>query len=227
MIKYVVRLIAFIAITILILYISGIQFIEAFTAHEIGIVLIGAVLLSLGNTYELLQERNKEKKLQLDTQQYQNIFTKILASFGNNALITGLFISIVYILSFIYSPDFLNDSTKIVDIILLLKTGRPLLYGLLFFIVFSLEQKKNTKNSSKKDAPTSLQDSAIVQPSSLSRREIEVARLASKGLTNAQIADLLYISVATVKRHLSTIFQKLEVNSRRELALKNQEKQYF
>lgn len=218
MIKYVVRLIAFIAITILILYISGIQFIEAFTAHEIGIVLIGAVLLSLGNTYELLQERNKAKKLQLDTQQYQNIFTKIVASFGKNALITGFFISIVYILSLIYSPEFLNDSTKIVDIFLLFKTGRPLLYGLLFFIVFSLEQK----NSS-----TSLQDSAMVQPSSLSRREIEVARLASKGLTNAQIADLLYISVATVKRHLSTIFQKLEVNSRRELALKNQEEQYF
>lgn len=124
----------------------------------------------------------------------------------------------MYILSLIYSPEFLNDSTKIVDIFLLFKTGRPLLYGLLFFIVFSLEQK----NSS-----TSLQDSAMVQPSSLSRREIEVARLASKGLTNAQIADLLYISVATVKRHLSTIFQKLEVNSRRELALKNQEEQYF
>ncbi|HKL86526.1 MAG TPA: helix-turn-helix transcriptional regulator [Treponemataceae bacterium] len=218
MIKYVVRLIAFIAITILILYISGIQFIEIFTAYEIGVVLIGAVLLSLGNTYELLQERNKAKKLQLDTQQYQNIFTKIVASFGKNALITGFFISIVYIFALIYSPEFLNDSTKIVDIFLLFKTGRPLLYGLLFFIVFSLEQK----NSS-----TSLQDSAMVQPSSLSRREIEVARLASKGLTNAQIADLLYISVATVKRHLSTIFQKLEVNSRRELALKNQEEQYF
>ena len=70
MITYVVRLIAFIAITILILYISGIQFIEAFTAYEICIVLIGAVLLSLGNTYELLQERNKAIKLQCDTQQY-------------------------------------------------------------------------------------------------------------------------------------------------------------
>jgi len=52
----------------------------------------------------------------------------------------------------------------------------------------------------------------------LSRRELEVARLAAKGWTNTQIADQLFISVATVKRHLATIFEKLHISSRRELS---------
>ena len=51
----------------------------------------------------------------------------------------------------------------------------------------------------------------------LSPREIEVARLASKGLTNAQIADELCISIVTVKRHLATIFKKTGITSRRDL----------
>jgi LuxR family maltose regulon positive regulatory protein len=48
----------------------------------------------------------------------------------------------------------------------------------------------------------------------LSRRELEVLRLISVGMSNRQISDQLYISVPTVKRHVSTIFQKLEATSR-------------
>jgi DNA-binding NarL/FixJ family response regulator len=48
----------------------------------------------------------------------------------------------------------------------------------------------------------------------LSRRESEVMELVSAGKTNRQIAAALFLSVRTVDRHLSRIFEKLEVSSR-------------
>ena len=54
----------------------------------------------------------------------------------------------------------------------------------------------------------------IEQP--LSEREIEVLRLAKRGLPNPQIAQALHISPGTVRNHLSAIYRKLGVHSRHE-----------
>jgi LuxR family maltose regulon positive regulatory protein len=48
----------------------------------------------------------------------------------------------------------------------------------------------------------------------LSNRELEVLRLVSVGLSNREISDQLFISLPTVKRHISTILEKLAANSR-------------
>jgi DNA-binding CsgD family transcriptional regulator len=48
----------------------------------------------------------------------------------------------------------------------------------------------------------------------LSRRERDVLALASRGLTNGQIADHLCLSVHGVKFHLGAIFRKLGVENR-------------
>jgi len=48
----------------------------------------------------------------------------------------------------------------------------------------------------------------------LTPRELEVLRLVAAGHSNREIADALFISVPTVKRHLSTILGKLGVPSR-------------
>ena len=48
----------------------------------------------------------------------------------------------------------------------------------------------------------------------LSQREVEVLRLAAKGMTNIQIGNELFISPRTVKGHLESIYIKLDVDSR-------------
>jgi ATP/maltotriose-dependent transcriptional regulator MalT len=48
----------------------------------------------------------------------------------------------------------------------------------------------------------------------ISNRELEVLQLMAGGLSNAEIAEKLFISLNTVKTHLSKIFEKLEVKRR-------------
>jgi DNA-binding NarL/FixJ family response regulator len=53
----------------------------------------------------------------------------------------------------------------------------------------------------------------------LSEREREVAAALGRGESNAQISDDLFMSVATVKAHVSSILTKLDLNNRTQIAL--------
>ncbi|MFG1921293.1 response regulator [Cryptosporangium sp. NPDC048952] len=53
----------------------------------------------------------------------------------------------------------------------------------------------------------------------LSPRELEVAEAVGRGSSNAEIATELFMSVATVKAHVSRILTRLELNNRVQLAL--------
>jgi DNA-binding CsgD family transcriptional regulator len=52
----------------------------------------------------------------------------------------------------------------------------------------------------------------------LTPRELEIARLASTGLTNREIADLLVLSRRTVENQLHSAYAKLGVDGRDQLA---------
>jgi DNA-binding NarL/FixJ family response regulator len=54
----------------------------------------------------------------------------------------------------------------------------------------------------------------------LSEREMEVLKLAAKGLSNQDIAEKLCLSIRTVQGHLGHIFNKLQVGSRTEAVVR-------
>ena len=57
-----------------------------------------------------------------------------------------------------------------------------------------------------------------VGPLGLSRRELEVARLAASGASNPEIAETLFLSRKTVERHVSSALSKTGARNRTELA---------
>lgn len=54
----------------------------------------------------------------------------------------------------------------------------------------------------------------------LSKREYEILQLITEGLSNQQIANKLFISENTIKKHISNLFLKLDVERRTEAVKK-------
>jgi LuxR family maltose regulon positive regulatory protein len=61
---------------------------------------------------------------------------------------------------------------------------------------------------------TTLPDGAMSMIEPLSARELEVLQLIAQGLSNKEIAQQLFLSLATVKWHASNIYGKLAVSNR-------------
>jgi two-component system, NarL family, response regulator LiaR len=57
------------------------------------------------------------------------------------------------------------------------------------------------------------------QETELSEREIEILKLAARGMGNQSIATQLYLSHRTVQAHLANIFRKMDVGSRSEAVI--------
>jgi DNA-binding NarL/FixJ family response regulator len=62
-------------------------------------------------------------------------------------------------------------------------------------------------------------DSALIRLDQLSDREREVAVAVGHGKSNAEIAGELFLSVPTVKTHVSSVLTKLGMNNRVQIAL--------
>lgn len=64
--------------------------------------------------------------------------------------------------------------------------------------------------------PIQLNQTVDIEEIQLSKREIEVLEQLSKGLVYTTIAENLFISPSTVRKHIENIYKKLQVNSKLE-----------
>lgn len=82
------------------------------------------------------------------------------------------------------------------------------------------ESAVHTSSDSLKSDKTDSSPAAETNPlSCLTRRELEIARLVNKGCSNKAVAKELDITERTVKAHLSSIFEKLDVKDRLQLVV--------
>jgi len=76
-----------------------------------------------------------------------------------------------------------------------------------------------TRSLIRRVATSSRSPAAVARLAELTDREREVALAVGRGLSNAEIAAELYLSVPTVKAHVSRLFDKLEVTNRVQIAM--------
>ena len=81
--------------------------------------------------------------------------------------------------------------------------------SLLFLVIgILLSRKLFTKTIIvNQQQPAAINHEQLVQ-SGISKREAEILLLIYEGLSNQQIADKLFVSENTIKKHISNIFQK-------------------
>ena len=147
--------------------------------------------------------------------------------FSKAAVLSGSFVTIVKLVILISEIEHnlsanngaYSDYTNSAFLLMVFVNFRPMLLGVLIkLILLPFEKKQTACDDSGAASPAENAEVPAEEPfAALSPREKEVARLAARGYSNAQIAEELYISVETVKRHMATIFEKLDIKSRKDL----------
>ncbi len=147
--------------------------------------------------------------------------------FSKAAVLSGSFVTIVKLVILISEIErnlsanngAYSGYTNSAFLLMVFVNFRPMLLGVLIKLILLLFEQKQTMGAIAGTVSNNETTEAIAADpfAVLSPREKEVARLAVRGYSNAQIAEELYISVETVKRHMATIFEKLNIKSRKDL----------
>lgn len=191
--KMVKNLAAVIVYMLLLCGLLGMEAVLIFSPRHIGMFLLGGILLCI----PYLEKRMK--------------WADFRCVFKRNAVTAGCLETFMLIfVSMIQKGG--SPEGILTDFALAL---RPLFYGYVCYVVLK-EETEDSGQEINKEIPDQ-KDEEILDLSGLTRQERVVALLAGQGLSNREIGEELCISEATVKKHMSNIFEKLEISSRREL----------
>lgn len=178
---------------LLLCYFLGAEWTQLFDVRMIGLFFVGVLLLCIPFLGKNRKQVNWHEVI------------------GSNALTAGYIEAFMLLFSTMSTSELMREG-------LLCEMGldlRPILYGYILHIVLSRpsvpEKEENVLD------PTKEQPEPLWKSKELTRREREIAELAARGLSNREIAEELCITETTVKKHLSNIFEKLEINSRERL----------
>jgi DNA-binding CsgD family transcriptional regulator len=83
--------------------------------------------------------------------------------------------------------------------------------------------RRDLRSSGLTVVPARRRSTTLANPAGLTTRQIDVLRLIDEGLTNAELAERLYLSVKTVDHHVSAILTKLDVSGRRDAIRRGRE----
>ena len=78
--------------------------------------------------------------------------------------------------------------------------------------------KTHSIELSSRAAAAELGSQGALDRDSLTKRELEIAELIADGLSDSEISETLHLAPSTVRNNLTTIYQKVGVESRTLLA---------
>lgn len=183
-----------------------------FDFKEMVMVIVGCVILYIPNI-----QKGEGMQLNWSIFSRNSIFVSVIQSF--------------VILLFTFSVQPVEEDAAL----MIAHACRPMLYGLCIWGIFSGFEEKDSesvennnleccnvvkqKNDKIELNPTEIYKK-ILEENGLSRREIEVGMQVIRGMSNSEIATVLCISEATVKKHLRSVFKKMDIERRSQLKIK-------
>lgn len=215
--KIMMRFSTILIYLILVLSLSGFDLVILIDLKSIVLVVLGTIFLSLSSIKRGMKKQD------------------ISSILSWNAIVVSYLTTFIFLfmsLSTLKSMDYLLREIAL--------NCRTLLYGFIIFVLLKSDEKErieknvmhdnkgrdnrlhlnseNEENIAEVQTNLSAEDIYYMfRELGLTQRESEIARLAKSGLSNKEIADEMYIAESTVKKHMSHIFEKLQLSNRENL----------